>query len=116
MNPNCIFCKIASHESESKIELENESIIAFNSISPAAEVHILIVPKKHIESFEDMAQDEMNVLPEMAKAAQKLIEMKNIQKGYKLVFNGGQYQSVKHMHWHLLGGKFEDENDAINKT
>jgi diadenosine tetraphosphate (Ap4A) HIT family hydrolase len=55
---------------------------------------------------------------EMAKIAQKLIEMKKISNGYKLVFNGGKYQSVKHIHWHLIGGEWNDkeEMDVTKKT
>lgn len=113
---DCIFCKIASHESPAKIELETEGVIAFGSIAPAAETHILIVPKEHISTFGDLEEKHKSILMEMAKVAQKLIEMKKIEKGYKLVFNGGKYQSIKHIHWHLLGGKLEDENDVLNKT
>lgn len=106
---DCIFCKIANHETPSKIELETDSVIAFPSISPAAEVHMLIVPKEHIETFLDLEELHKVTLMEMSKVAQKLIIAKNISNGYKLIFNGGKYQSVPHIHWHLLAGNLEND-------
>lgn len=105
---DCIFCKIANHEAPAKLELETDSVVAFPSISPASETHILIVPKEHIESFLDLEELHKETLMEMAKAAQKIIQEKNIAEGYKLIFNGGKYQSVPHIHWHLLAGNLED--------
>src|SRR5579859_7482406 len=103
---NCIFCKITNHEAPASMELETDDIVAFPSISPAAAVHILIVPKAHIATFTDLEENHKDILMKMSKTAQKLIEMKKISSGYKLIFNGGRYQSVPHIHWHLLGGKW----------
>jgi histidine triad (HIT) family protein len=111
---DCIFCKIAKKEAPSVIEFENETIVAFKNIAPVAEIHILIIPKVHVESILDVTDQFM--LEEMKKVAQQLIHKHNMQGGYKLVFNGGKYQAVKHLHWHLLGGKMTDEHDPINKT
>lgn len=113
---NCVFCKIASHEAPGKIKFESNGVIAFGSIAPAASTHIIIIPKEHIETFTDLEEHHKEILMQMAKAAQKLIDTKGISGGYKLVFNGGKYQSIKHIHWHLLGGKLEDEDNVINKT
>ncbi len=113
---DCIFCKIANHKSPANIELETDNVISFPSTSPAAETHILIIPKVHIATFTDLEEEHKDIFMEMAQVTQKLIEKKNISNGYKLVFNGGKYQSVQHIHWHLLGGKLENEDQVINKT
>ncbi len=107
---DCIFCKIANHEAPAKIEMETDSVVAFPSIAPAAKVHMIIIPKEHIERFEDLEDMHSVILMEMTKVAQKLITAKNIEDGYKLIFNGGKYQSVPHLHWHLIAGK-ELDND-----
>lgn len=113
---DCIFCKIAEHKAPANIEMETDSVVAFTSISPAAEIHLIIIPKEHIDTFSDLEEQHKEILMQMAKVAQKLIESKNIANAYKLVFNGGKYQSIKHIHWHLLAGKLEDEGDVLNNT
>lgn len=104
---DCIFCKIGSHDAEAKVEFENDFVIAFPSIDKAAETHLLIVPKTHVSNFMELNNSE--TLFEMTKAAQQLIKEKNIESGYKLIFNGGKYQAIPHLHWHLLAGKLEDD-------
>jgi histidine triad (HIT) family protein len=113
---DCIFCKIAKSKTLAKIELKTSGVVAFGSNAPVAEHHLLIIPKEHISSFTDLEENHKNIFMEMAKVAQKLIADKKIANGYKLIFNGGKYQSVQHIHWHLLGGKLEDEDDILNKT
>jgi histidine triad (HIT) family protein len=113
---DCIFCKIVKGEVSPKLEGENDCVIAFKSINPVSEQHILIVPKQHVVSFMDLKDEHKDLFMGMAKMAKELIKKKKISEGYKLVFNGGKYQSVKHLHWHLLGGKLEDESDILNKT
>lgn len=112
----CVFCKIIKKEIPAKIEQETNKVIAFPSNAPVAEHHLLIIPRKHISSFTDLEENHKDIFMEMAKVAQKLISKKKITGGYKLIFNGGKYQSVRHIHWHLLGGKLEDEDDILNKT
>jgi histidine triad (HIT) family protein len=109
---DCIFCKIAAHEAPATVELENDSVIAVKSINPAAKTHILIMPKKHVNTFLELGDE----IIEMTKAAQELIKKKGIKEAYKIAFNGGRYQSVGHVHWHLLGGELENEQDVLNKT
>ena len=109
---DCVFCKIIKGDIKVDFVYQDESCVVFNSNAPVAEHHLLVVPKKHISSFTEL--DEI-ILP-MTKVAQKLISDLKISDGYKLVFNGGKYQSVPHLHWHLLAGKLEDENDILNKT
>ncbi len=110
----CIFCKIVKGELPSKKVYEDESIVAFESIQPVAETHLLICPKLHIESFEKI--DKNFDLLSLVYAAQKIIEKNKLGGGYKLVFNGGKYQSIPHLHWHLLAGELEGNGDAVNKT
>lgn len=103
-------------ESPAKIAFETSSTIAFDSILPVAKHHVLIIPKEHISTFTDLEENHKDTFMEMAKTAQQVINDRKISNGYKLIFNGGKYQAVKHIHWHLLGGKLEDEDDVLNKT
>ena len=113
---NCIFCKIAKHDAPAQIEAENDSVIAFSSIAPVAEHHIVIIPKKHITSFTDLDNSNVNDLSAMVSVAQDLIVKKGISDGYKMIFNGGHYQEIKHIHWHLLGGKLDEKKDTFHNT
>ena len=106
---DCIFCKIIKKEIGAPIKFENDSVIAFVTNKPAAEVHILIVPKKHISTLLDIKDEDREILFEMKQVIQGMVENEGLKDGYKLIFNGGKYQSVMHLHWHLLGGKFESE-------
>ncbi len=104
---DCIFCKIINKEIPSKIVFENDFVIAFEDLNPVAPVHILIVPKKHIESLNEMQEEDFRYVSEVYKAAKKIAEDKNIAKnGYRIVNNCGEDggQTVKHIHFHLIGG------------
>lgn len=101
---DCIFCKIIKGDLPSTKEYEDNNVLAFKNIKPAAETHILIVPKKHTTTFMDLS-DEMD---DLVNAARQIIKDKNIESGYKLVINGGKYQQVPHFHLHLLAGKLEE--------
>ncbi len=111
---DCIFCQIVKGQAPAAVRYEDDDVLAFDNINPASEIHILIIPKKHTETFMDI--DDPNILIPMQKAAQIIIESKNLKDGYKLVFNGGKYQAVPHLHWHLLAGKLNDGKDILNKT
>lgn len=106
---DCIFCKIIKRELPSSIQFENDSIIAFSSNKPVAQTHILVVPKKHIENFLAIKEEDKDLMSDMTKVSQELVQKLNIKHGYRLVFNGGKYQIVQHLHWHLLGGNLEEE-------
>lgn len=99
----CIFCKIITKAIPSKKVLETDSVYVFHDIRPSSQYHVLIVPKKHIKNIETVTQKDMNVLLDMTRAAQKIIKSKKPKK-YKLVFNGGEYLEVDHLHWHLMIG------------
>ena len=103
----CIFCGIAKKESPANLEYEDEEIVAFWDINPKAKVHILIVPKRHIQSITELVDEDAPLIGKMVLVAKKLAEKKGIaDQGYRLVFNAGKHsgQVVDHIHLHLLGG------------
>jgi histidine triad (HIT) family protein len=103
---NCIFCKIIRGEIPSKTLVNNKEMIAFRDISPQAPTHILIVPKKHVASLDDMTDTDL--LGRMLGLAAALARQEHISKtGYRTVINTGADggQSVDHLHIHLLGGR-----------
>jgi len=100
----CIFCEIIKGNIPSDIVLENEKFLAFKDINPSAPIHILIIPKNHIDSFNETDAEVMKeITPFIKKVAEKVGVLKD---GYRLITNindnGGQ--EVKHLHFHLLGG------------
>lgn len=105
---DCIFCKIAQKEITSKIVYEDELMIAFEDIRPQAPVHLLIIPREHIATLNDLNNDHQQLLGQMMLTTTKLAEKYKVQEdGYRLVMNcnskGGQ--EVYHIHLHLLGGR-----------
>lgn len=110
---DCTFCKIVKGELPSDKVYEDSEVIAFNNIEPVADTHILICPKQHIQNILNISSkfDFTKIIV----VIQELINKKNIQEGYKLVINGGRYQSVPHLHIHLLSGNLEKNDDILNK-
>lgn len=104
----CLFCKIINRELPSTIEYEDDMVIAFDDIHPAADVHVLVVPKRHIETVMDITQEDEKLMGHMMKISKDIAEKKGL-KGYKLSFNVGKEggQIVMHIHQHLLGGKIK---------
>lgn len=100
---DCIFCKIIKGEIPTNKIYDNEKIIAFNDINPKANIHILIIPKRHIESIKHLEELDKELAGEMLLVAQKLAKEKNME-GYKLVINVGREggQLIDHLHFHLL--------------
>ncbi len=108
MTEDCIFCKIISKEIPAEILYRDEHVTAFRDIEPAAPVHILIVPNKHIASMNKASVEDEPLLGHLLMAAKKLAEQEKIaQSGYRLVINTGADggQVVYHLHLHLMGGK-----------
>lgn len=103
----CLFCQIANKETKSTFEYKGEKVVAFKDACPKADIHILIVPKKHIATFfEIKVEENLEIIKEMNLAAQNLISKFGVAKtGYKLVFYGGRYQHVPHLHWHFLADR-----------
>lgn len=104
---DCIFCKIISKEILSKIVYEDDEIIAFNDINPVTPVHILVIPKKHIASLMELSQEDEKVIGKIYTVINKLAIENNLKNGYRVIVNCGEDggQEVKHLHFHLLGGK-----------
>lgn len=102
---DCLFCKIISGEIPSNKVYEDEKIYAFKDIDPQAPVHILIIPKKHIDSLDEIDESDSELLPYILLKIKDLAKEFELDKGYRVVINtkedGGQ--SVNHLHFHLLG-------------
>lgn len=108
INMDCIFCKIIEGSVPSKKVFENEHVVAFHDIQPVAPVHILIIPKAHIASMNDVEADQWHLIGEIHKGAQQIAKEQGIDaSGYRLVNNCGSNggQVVFHIHYHLLGGE-----------
>jgi len=103
----CLFCKIANGEIQADIVFQNDKIVAFRDIRPIAPVHILIIPKEHISSMNDITEERTDLLGEMLYLATKIAkDLEIAEKGYKLLVRTGRHggQEVDHIHIHLLGG------------
>jgi len=101
----CIFCKIVSKDIPNKTVLENENFIAFEDINPQARMHVVIIPKLHIQSFNEMTP---NVMGEMTPFIQEVALTLGVKSdGYRLITNIGENggQEVAHIHFHLLAGE-----------
>ena len=104
----CVFCLIRDRKIPSKIVYEDDDVLAFNDIRPEAPVHVVIIPKKHISSLNDISECDMHLIQSVFKAAQKISAACGIaESGYRIVSNCGKDagQSVPHVHFHLLGGR-----------
>ena len=102
---SCIFCKIAAHEIPSEIMHENDRIVAFRDTDPKAPTHILLIPKKHVESLSDGASDPA-LLGEIVSRSAAIAGERGVPE-FRLVANTGRQagQVVFHLHFHLLGGR-----------
>jgi histidine triad (HIT) family protein len=100
----CLFCKIINREIPSNIILEDDDFVAFHDINPKAPVHILAIPKLHVDSFNEVGSDTMC---KMTVFIQNVAKEMNIQdSGYRVITNVGENggQEVMHLHFHILGG------------
>ena len=103
-----IFNKIINKEIKADIVFENDNVIAFKDINPAAPIHLLIIPKKNIKTINDIQENDKELIGELFLAAKKIAKDYNIDKnGYRLIFNCNDDagQSVFHIHMHLLAGR-----------
>jgi histidine triad (HIT) family protein len=104
---DCIFCQIVSGRKPADFVYRDEVLIAFHDIHPAAPVHVLIVPRKHIRSVNDLTEEDRQIVGEMIFKSKDIAGAVGIDKsGYKLVFNTerGAGQVIFHLHLHLIGG------------
>ncbi len=105
---DCLFCKIAKKEIPSTIVYEDEEIIAFKDINPVAPVHILVIPKKHIESVRNMKKEDELLIGRMFTVINKIAKEQGVsERGYRIITNSGKDsgQEVMHLHFHLIAGK-----------
>jgi len=99
---NCIFCKIKDKQIPAKILYEDEDVMVFPDIHPIKPVHLLIVPKKHIDDFAGV--EDASLFSKLFIVAQKMVAREGLKdKGFRLVINGGGAQIVPHLHIHLMG-------------
>ena len=105
---SCLFCKIAEGTIPSKKVLESDSWLAFHDIAPQAPIHVLIIPKVHIASNNDIEENHQQLIGSLLVAAKRVANKLGVaEKGYRLVFNCGEHggQAVSHLHLHLLAGR-----------
>ncbi len=110
---DCIFCKIAHEQKPERIHFEDNTVMAFDNIHPKAPVHILVIPKEHIQSIAHLEANHSDVIAKLIYTA-KLIAGNLGLSGYKLIFNVGRQggQAVDHLHLHVLGGWKSDDERA----
>ncbi len=105
--PDCLFCSIAAGDIPSERVLETDDVLAFRDVNPQAPVHVLVVPRRHVEDLHSLAADDP-ILGELVRAAQQVAEQAGIAAGgYRVVANVGPDagMSVPHLHLHVLGGR-----------
>jgi len=106
---DCIFCKIAKHEIETEMVYEDDFVVAFKDMNPVAPVHILIVPKEHVNNFYELATNSQKalIMGAVTDAAAAIADQFGTSDGFRLITNNGKDagQTVFHLHFHLIGGE-----------
>jgi len=105
---NCIFCKIINGEIPCSKVYEDEKVLAFKDINPEAPVHILVIPKQHIQSILDLNENNISITADIFNAINIIVKQSGIDKdGFRVVANTGSNggQTVAHLHYHILGGR-----------
>jgi histidine triad (HIT) family protein len=104
----CLFCQIVEGKIPAKVAFQDEQVVAFHDIDPRAPTHVLIVPKKHVTSLNDLAEGDDALTGRLVRTARDIARERGLaDRGYRLVFNCGDDAgySVHHIHLHLLGGR-----------
>jgi len=110
-DPDCLFCKFASGEFDTDIVLETEKVLAFRDINPKAPTHILIIPRRHIATINDLTESDAEEIGNLYLVAKELAKDEGFsEEGYRVVMNcnAAAGQTVFHVHLHLLGGRIFD--------
>ncbi len=108
MDADCVFCRIVAGDLPAKILRQTEHVVAFRDINPQAPTHILLLPREHLRSLEEIGEGHAALLVEMIQAAVQLARAEGVDRtGWRMVANRGADagQSVDHLHFHLLGGR-----------
>ncbi len=103
---DCIFCKIINGEIPSTKVFENDKVLAFKDLNPQAPVHVLVIPKCHIASADGLNAENANIAADIFAVIPEIAKLCGLVNGYRVITNIGNdgCQSVKHMHFHVLGG------------
>ncbi len=105
---SCVFCRIVSGDAPSRLVYEDERVVAFHDINPQAPLHVLVIPRRHVATLNDLGENEADLVGHLYLAARTVARQEGLlQRGYRTVVNcnadGGQ--TVFHLHLHLLGGR-----------
>lgn len=102
---DCIFCKIGAHEIPSNAVYEDDKILAFHDLEPQAPVHVLVIPKKHIGSLDEVTEEDGELMAHIMFKIHEIAAELGLENGYRVVINNGEdaFQTVKHLHFHILG-------------
>ena len=106
--PPCLFCQVINRELNASIVYEDERVVAFNDINPQGPTHVLVVPRRHISSLNDLTEDDDQIVGELVRRAAAIATSRGIAAGgYRTVFNTNRDagQTVFHIHLHLIGGR-----------
>lgn len=103
MSKDCLFCKLVAGEIKTDRVVETGRVVAVVDVNPVAQTHIVIIPKKHIDSALSVSASDADDIIAMFEVAQKIIAQKKLS-AFRLAFNGGSYQHIPHLHMHLLSG------------
>ena len=104
----CLFCQIINRELNATIVYEDDHVVAFNDINPQAPTHVLVVPRRHIASLNDLTEDDDQIVGEVVRRAAAIAKAKGVsESGFRTVFNTNRDagQTVFHIHLHLIGGR-----------
>lgn len=103
---DCLFCKIVKGEIPSSKVYEDDTLLAFRDIAPQAPVHILVIPKTHIAGVDEINEENAGTVAHIFKSIPVIAEKSGLKKGYRVISNVGPdaCQSVRHLHFHILGG------------
>jgi len=103
----CLFCKIIAGEIPSETVYEDEQLVVFRDINPKAEVHLLVIPRQHIASLNEVTAEQDALLAHMLRIMPQLAEAQGLEDGFRAIINTGKGggQIIFHLHMHLLGGK-----------
>jgi len=100
----CIFCKIANRDIPSEIVYEDKDVLGFENVKPEAPIHLLFIPKKHIEWKDEFADKEIEFFGQLISVAKKIAIERDIFQACKIIFNLGKTGHIPHIHLHLIGG------------
>lgn len=104
---DCLFCKIARRELDSDVVRETDRVVAFRDINPAAKTHVLVIPKEHIASADELSPAHGDLLGEIFQVMSSIAKEEGLSRGHRIVTNVGPDagQSVAHLHFHVIGGR-----------